>query len=123
MIEVIAGLPDNVLGIRATGKVTGEDYEKVVMPAIEQRLKRHHKIRFLYHMGSDFVGFTPAAMWDDARVGMDHITAFEKIAVVSDVDWVIRAVKIFSFVIPSLVRTFGNRGLDEAISWVTSPPP
>lgn len=123
MIEVMAGMPDNVLGLRAMGKVTGEDYEKVLIPALEERLKRQPKIRLLYCMGADFVGFTPAAMWDDARIGMQHITAFEKIAVVTDVDWVIRAVKIFSFAIPSLVRTFGNGGLDEAISWVMSPSP
>lgn len=123
MIEVMAGVPDNVLGLRATGKVTGDDYEKVLIPAIEEKLKRHRKIRLLYHMGPDFAGFTPAALWDDARVGVQSVAAFEKIAVVSDVDWVIKAVKIFSFVIPSLVRTFGNGGLNEAISWVTSPSP
>lgn len=123
MIEVITGMPDNVLGLRATGKVTGEDYEKVLIPAVEERLRRHQKIRLLYHMGPDFVGFTPAAMWDDARVGVQHIASFEKIAVVTDLDWVIKAVKIFSFAIPSLVRTFGNGGLEEAISWVTSPSP
>jgi hypothetical protein len=37
MIEIINDLPQNVEGFHATGKVTKEDYEKVLMPAVEMR--------------------------------------------------------------------------------------
>ena len=35
MIETINDIPENVVGFRATGKVTKEDYEKVLMPAVD----------------------------------------------------------------------------------------
>ncbi len=119
MIAIIPDMPDDVVAVTATGKITDEDYRKVLVPAIEEKLKRHNKISFLYHMGQGFAGLTAEAVWDDARVGMRHLTSFRKIAVVTDVDWIVKAVKLFSFVIPALVRTFGNGGLEEAKAWVS----
>jgi hypothetical protein len=120
MLYIMANMPDHVVAVEAVGKVTGEDYERVLVPAIDDRLKGHQKISLLYHVGPDFSGLTAGAMWDDAKVGMRHITAFEKVAVVSDIDWIVGAVKIFSFVIPAIVRTFRNASLDEAKAWVSS---
>ncbi|MGO9612111.1 MAG: STAS/SEC14 domain-containing protein [Dissulfurispiraceae bacterium] len=119
MIEIIPDMPDVVVAVSAKGTVTGEDYENVLVPAIEERLKRHQKIRLLYELGREFSGFTAAAMWDDAKVGMKHLTAFEKIAVVSDVDWIVGAVRIFAFVILCPVRVFPNDRLSEAKNWVS----
>jgi len=35
MIEIISELPENVLGVRAKGRVTAGDYEQVLIPAVE----------------------------------------------------------------------------------------
>ena len=51
MVELIPGLPDNVLGFKAVGKITGEDYETVVIPEIESRLATHDKLRAVYECG------------------------------------------------------------------------
>ena len=120
MIEIITDMPENVLAVRASGKVTGEDYDKVLIPALDDKLKKQKKIRVLYHIvGRDFSGFTAEAMWDDAKVGIRHLSAFEKIAVVSDVNWIVGAVKIFAFVIPCPVKVFGSEKLSEAKAWVS----
>ena len=47
-----------------------------------------------------------------------NLTAFEKIAVVSDVDWVNSAVEIFKFIIPFPVKTYKNEELPEAKAWI-----
>ena len=39
MLKLIEDLPVNVLGVTAEGKITGEDYEKVLIPALEEKLK------------------------------------------------------------------------------------
>ena len=87
MLERIQGLPENVLGFEAKGEVTGSDYESLLIPAVEELLARQKSIRFLYHLGEEFTGFDAKAMWDDARVGLQHLTAWERVAVVSDVGW------------------------------------
>jgi SpoIIAA-like len=120
MLERILGLPDNVLGFEAKGVVTGLDYESVLIPAVEEMLTRYEKIRFLYHLGNEFSGFDAMAMWDDAKVGLKHLAAWERVAVVTDVKWLLTAMKIFGFVIPAQVRVFGNGEIAEARQWVSS---
>ena len=109
MIELTSDVPDNVLAVIAHGKVTGEDYDKVFTPAVEEKLKTHEKIRLLYCGDKDLSGYTIVAMWDDAKVSLRHLAAFEKMAVVTDVHWIADAVKLFAFFIPCPVRIFRQR--------------
>jgi len=60
----------------------------------------------LYRLAADFSGFTPGAMWDDATVGIRHLSAFEKIAVVSDAEEMLAAAWVFGFLIPCPVKTW-----------------
>ncbi len=123
MLETISGLPDNTLGFTAKGNITSEDYETVLIPAVEEKLKQFDKVRLLYHLGEEFEGFEAGAMWDDAKVGLAHITEWEKIAIVTDVNWIRDAGKIFGFAIetmsvPGHVKVFHNIEFDQAIEWI-----
>jgi hypothetical protein len=119
MVERIPDLPDNVLGFRAKGTVTAADYESVIIPAVEAQFSRRGKVRFLYHLGEDFSGFEAAAMWDDTKLGLKHLAGWERMALVSDVEWIRTALRIFGLAIPGHVRVFHNRELDEAIRWIS----
>lgn len=119
MVKQIPDLPDNVLGFRAKGTVTANDYESVIIPAVEALFSRQSKVRFLYHLGEDFSGFEAAAVWDDAKLGLKHLAGWEKMAVVSDVEWIRAGIKVFGLAIPGHVRVFHNRELAEATRWVT----
>jgi len=114
MLEIIQDMPDNVVAVRATGQISGKDYDDVLIPAVESRVKRHGKIRVLYQLGRDFSGFTAEAMFDDAKLGILHRSSFEKIAVITDADWISRAVQFFSLFIPCAVKVFGNNDLSGA---------
>ncbi len=118
MLEIMQDMPDNVVAVRASGKVSGKDYDDVLIPAVEGSIKRHGNIRVLYQLSRDFSGFTAGAMFDDAKLGIRHLTEFEKIAVVTDADWISRAVQFFSFFIPCPVKIFGNNDMSEAKSWL-----
>ncbi|WP_440948684.1 STAS/SEC14 domain-containing protein [Methanosarcina sp. T3] len=119
MLEIIQDLPGNIVAVSASGMVTKEDYEKVFIPAIDDKIQKYGKIRILYLLGKEFKDFTSEAMLEDAAVGLRHITAFEKIAVVSDVDWIINAVKMFKFAIPCPVGIFKNEEFSEAKTWIS----
>jgi len=123
MIELITDLPDRVLGLRATGQVKAEDYQKVLVPALEEKLGKHKKVRLLYVLGEDFDGYTGGAAWEDAKVGMKHLAAFERVAVVTDVDWVENMVKALGFAMPGEVRVFDDDELQKAREWVSEPAP
>lgn len=120
MIELLPNLPEHVVGFVASGQVDASDYETVVVPAIESALKAHERVRLLYHLGPSLTGFTPGAMWDDMKVGIAHLSAWEKIAVVSDNGWVTNAIGLFGFAIPCPVRVLSNAELAKAQDWITA---
>lgn len=123
MLRIIEDLPERVLGLEAVGQVTADDYRTVLVPAVESLVARHAKVRLLYVLGDRFEGFSGGAAWEDARLGMRHFTDFDRVAVVTDADWVTHMVRAFGFVLPGEVRTFGSDQLDEARAWVSDVRP
>lgn len=122
MIEVLSDLPGHVVGVQASGQVTAEDYRKVLVPAIEQKLAQHERVRLLYVLSDQFDGYTGGAAWEDAKVGMRHLTAFQRIAVVTDVESVGTMVRAFGFALPGEVRVYPGSKLAEAREWISEPP-
>ena len=61
-------------------------------------------------------------MWDDTKLGLKHLTGWERLALVSDVEWIPWALKIFALAISGRVRVFHNRDLAEAKRWVGEWP-
>lgn len=120
MIELLPGLPDPIVGLLASGEVTADDYESVVIPAIESKLQAHGAVRLLYQLGPAFSGFTAGAMWDDAKLGLAHLKAWKKIAIVTDSDWMLSAIGIFRFAIPCPLKVFSNGQFAEAVEWITA---
>lgn len=120
MIEVIKGFPDHVLGFRAIAQVTGDDYRTVLEPAVNEALQHHAKLRLYYMIGHEFSGFDPGAAWEDLKIGVEHLTRWERIAVVTDVEWIGHMIKTFNFLMPGDVRVFPISKDAEARTWIAS---
>ena len=120
MITLLPNLPDNTIGLAGSGRVSGSDYEEVLIPAVESALKKHNKLRLIYELNSDFTGFAPGAMWDDMKLGMAHLSAWERVAVVTDVGWVANATNMFKFVMPCTVKVFSLKDRAAAQKWITA---
>jgi SpoIIAA-like len=74
----------------------------------------------LYLLGDDVTGFSAGAAWRDAKVGMEHVTRWEKIAVVTDKEWLRHSVSIFGYLIPGEIRAFPATQERDARAWVAS---
>lgn len=120
MMKPLANLPDNVVGVSASGQIDAKDYETVLIPAIDAALQTHKRIRLLYLLTKDFEGFTTGAMWDDANLGLAHLRAWERIAVVTDVHWVANATRMFAFLLPGLIKVFSNKEQSGAEKWIAA---
>lgn len=118
MIEVIQSLPANVLGVRAKGHVTAEDYEKILIPAVEAALCQRDKIRLYYELGNEFEGMDAGAMFEDFKVGIGKLPHWEKLAVVTDVKWIKQAVSAFAFLIHGMVKVFPVSEAEAARNWI-----
>jgi hypothetical protein len=118
MLKIMNDLPDNVLGVSAEGKITGTDYETILIPAVENKFKAFKKIRMLYQLGNDFTGFDLTAMFDDTKIGLKHFSSWEKIALVSDHELINTFAKFFGYMLSCELRIFKNSELDEAKKWI-----
>ena len=123
MIELVQGLPANVVGVRGSGEITADDYRNVLIPAVEEKLSAHGRIRLLYVLDSNVEGYSASAAWEDAKIGMKHLTAWDRIAVVTDIDWIESAIKAVGFALPCEVRLFDDDELDDAREWISAPLP
>ena len=120
MIRILSGLPDNVVGFEAVGEVLGSDYKDVLLPALDDALQNHEKIRLLYVLGAEFTGYSGGAMWQDTKLGFEHLRAWEKIAIVTDTGWVRDGVKAFGWMVPGDVDTFPTAERADAEDWVAA---
>jgi hypothetical protein len=118
MIELLKGFPENVVALRCKGRVTKGDYDTVLVPAVEKALKAHEKVRLYYEAGPEFGGIDPAAAWEDFKVGMEHFARWQRVAVVTDVDWIRHTMQIFSFIMPGDMRVFPLTEAEQARDWI-----
>jgi hypothetical protein len=113
-------MPAGTLGFEASGTVTAEDYETVLVPALAAAADAG-PIRLLYLLGDDLESYSAGALWSDTRLWADHRGSWERVAVVTDVDWVEKAVKAFGWMMPGEVRVFDDDEVDEAKLWLVTP--
>jgi hypothetical protein len=119
MLKIINDLPEYILGIEGEGEVTGSDYETVLIPAVEEKLKTSKKISLLYHLGNNFTGFDMKAMIDDAAIGMKHLSSWDRIALVSDHQVINIFAKFFGYFLSGEVRVFQDAELEKAKKWIS----
>lgn len=123
MLTLIPDLPATVVGVEAHGKVTAEDYEKVLIPAVEaaEAASSDRKVRVLFVLGREFPEFTAGAVWKDTTLGLGRLRHWKRIAVVGDAVWVRRAIRGLGWAMPGEIRAYTSDELNEARAWVTSP--
>lgn len=121
MIERIDDMPAGTIGLRASGKLSREDYQQVLEPALREGVESG-ELRLLFVM-PDFDGLEPGAMVEDVQTGLrtwvrDH-AAWKRFAFVTDVEWVAKSMRAFGWLAPGEVRVFSLGELDAAQVWVS----
>jgi hypothetical protein len=119
MITLIKRLPANVIGFTFSGRVTGEDYETVVFPAVKKARKQTKDIRLLIEFEKNFKSLSLKAMLDDAFIGFKHLFSWKRIAIVSNNKTIQHAIKAFSFLIIGQLKIFHLSEKDKAIEWIS----
>ncbi len=116
--ELLSGLPNDVVAIKAHGIITADDYRDMLVPLVAKKLERHEQLKLLFIIGEDFIRYASGAVWDDFRFGVMHLGDFSKIAIVSDVAWIRHSVKMFAPLMGAKVRVFHLEEEEKARSWI-----
>lgn len=120
MIERIEEMPAGAIGLRAGGKLTKEEYVEVLEPALREGIESG-ELRLLFVL-ADFDGLELGAWPEDLKTGLrawvrDH-GAWKRFAVVTDEEWVARAMRMFAWMTPGEVMVAGLGEEAEAKRWV-----
>jgi hypothetical protein len=121
MVERLPDMPPGTLGFRATGPITREDYADVLVPELQKALDAGGRLRTLYVI-EDLDEIEPSALWADSKLGFDlavrHHDAWERSAIVTDIEWMARGTRMFAWMIPGEVRVSPLAELEQAKAWV-----
>jgi SpoIIAA-like len=119
MIDVLADMPAGVTGIRVSGRLRGDDLREF-KPAMEKLLKAG-EVRIVEVIASDYEGFGPGGLVEDLKVGFgalfQHHSAFKRIAVVTDKEWVAHTLHALAWMVPGELALFGLDELERAKKW------
>jgi SpoIIAA-like len=119
MIEVLPDMPAGVTGIRVSGRLRGDDLREF-KPSMDNLVK-DGEIRIVEVIASDYEGFGPGGLVEDLKVGFGalfhHHSAFKRIAVVTDKDWVAHTLHALAWMVPGELALFHLDELEGAKKW------
>jgi SpoIIAA-like len=119
VLEILQDMPDGVTGIRVSGRLRGDDLREF-KPAMKD-LVESGEIRIVEVIASDYDGFGPGGLAEDLKLGLGtlfkHHSAFKRIAVVSDKEWVAHTLHALSWMVPGELAIFKLDELDRAKQW------
>lgn len=119
MIELLPDMPEGVTGVRVSGRLRGDELREL-KPQLEERLKTG-EIRIVEVIGPDYEGFGPGGLVEDLKLGigtvLPHHSAFKRIAIVSDKEWVAHTLHALAWMVPGELAVFGLDEFERAKEW------
>jgi len=107
-----------MVGFRASGEVTKQDYNNVIFPAVEELVKRTGKLNYLMIIDTPLKDFTLGAWWEDALLGLKELTKWHRAAILTDSTSVNKFTDLISKLLPGKFKGFKTEELNLAIDWV-----
>lgn len=120
MLRRITAMPKGTFGFEAIGEVEDDDWERTVEPLLRDEIAAGHTVRLLYVLGARTREVEGDAVKADLEFRARHASAFERVAVVSDEDWVRPALGALSFLLPGKAKGFRVVELEAAKAWLVS---
>ena len=119
MLRRMTDMPAGTIGFEAIGEVEDDDWETAVEPVLRREIAEGRALRLLYLIGPGAREVEGDAMTADTGFRTRHAKSFERVAVVSDEDWMRPALRTLSFLLPGKAKGFRVRDLEAAKAWLT----
>ena len=120
MLQFLPVTDGNIIAIRASGKLSHEDYQQF-LPKLEKQIESLGKVSVLFEL-DNFRGWDLEAAKDDFNFGMQHLNDFDRIAIVGDKAWEHWMVAMMKpFIVSGGVHYFDRENLQQAWDWLREP--
>lgn len=120
MLRRIKDMPARTIGFEAVGEVEDDDWERSVEPILREEIAEGEKIRLLYVLGPRTREVEGDAVKADLSFRARYASSFERVAVVSDEDWVRPALGALSVLLPGKAKGFRVAELEHAKAWLAA---
>jgi hypothetical protein len=120
MLKRIADMPPGTIGFEAVGEVDDDDFENAVAPVLRRVIAEGRKVRLLYLLGPRLGKYEGDALKEEVKFAAHHPTAYERVAVVSDEEWLRPALRVLSVLVPGQLRGFAVADVQAAKSWLAA---
>jgi SpoIIAA-like len=117
MIETLDTFPSPAVAFVCSGRGRKSDYDTVLVPAVRKALQTHQSVRLHYETTAEFRISLPAAR-EDLRLGVEHLRHWERVAVVTDGEWIVHAIQALRFLLPHRVKMFPRSQAELAWAWM-----
>lgn len=118
MLTISSSYAHDILAVVASGRVTHQDFESYLVPAIEAKLQDHASIRLWYEFAPDFEGVSIGALWDDAVLGLFHFNDFSRVVMIADEGKIGSMVNALACMLPCPVGIFAVDAASQAKIWL-----
>ena len=120
MRKEVPDMPVGTVGFEAIGKVDDDDFERAVEPVLRGEIAAGRKIRLLYLLGPELRDYEGDTLGEEMKFAARHPTSYERVAVVSDEDWLRPALRVLSVLVPGQLRAFPVAELAAAREWLVT---
>ena len=120
MLRRMTDVPVGTIGFEAVGEVEDDDWDETVEPVLREEIAGGRKLRLLYVLGPQSRDVEGDAVKAGAEFRARHASSYDRVAVVSDEDWMRPALRAFSVLVPGKAKGFRVSELDDAKAWLTA---
>lgn len=119
MISQFKNIPNTMVGFRASQEVTKDDFDQVVLPAVAELVQRTDELNYMLVLDTPLKNFTIGAWIKDAMLGLNNLSKWNRVAIVSDSESLNTFTNMFSKVVPGEFRGYTPDELENAVDWVS----
>lgn len=121
MVELLTDLPPHVAAYKATGAVSKEEYEQVVMTRVNEVAAQFGKINFLVLLETDMDNYSIGAFIDYVKISFEHFSRWERMAIITDERWLRKAYDVLNYLVHGTIKTYTVNEFEIAKAWVSGP--
>ena len=121
MVELLTGFPPHVAAYKASGAISKEEYEQMVMSRVDEVAEQYGKINFLVLLETSMTSYSIGAFLEYVQISFRHFSRWERMAIVTDETWLRKAYDLLSHLVHGSIKTYELKDVAEARAWVSGP--